>query len=171
MTTREKHIVDRDILLTATLIIVSDSISAAGKKWKKLDTSAKKGAEILGANGVTVRKTLVVADEIDQIRKAVKEETAEKTSLIITIGGTGIARRDVTIEAVQPLLEKELPGYGELFRLKTHEEVGTISIMTRAMAGVIDKTCVVCLPGSTNAVTLGTEIILEELLHIINLRR
>ncbi|MHA2294538.1 MAG: MogA/MoaB family molybdenum cofactor biosynthesis protein [Candidatus Hodarchaeales archaeon] len=171
MTTREKHILDRDIPLSATIIVVSDSLSAAGRNWKKLDTSAKKAAEILTDNGVTVSKTLVIADEIDQIQGSIRKEITEETSLIVTIGGTGIASRDVTIEAVLPLVEKKLPGYGELFRMKTFEEVGTVSIMTRALAGVTGKSCVACLPGSTNAVILGIKLIVKELLHIMNLRR
>ncbi len=172
MSTKEKHIVDRDIPLSASIVVVSDSLSAVGeKKWKKLDKSATKAEEILTTNGVTIKKSIVVADEIHQIRKVITKETATEVSLLITIGGTGISDRDVTIEAVRPLLEKELVGYGELFRIKTYKEVGTVSIMTRALAGVIGKTCTVCLPGSTNAVELGTKLILKELLHIINLLR
>ncbi|MHA2244981.1 MAG: MogA/MoaB family molybdenum cofactor biosynthesis protein [Candidatus Hodarchaeales archaeon] len=172
MSTKEKHIVDRDIPLSAIIVVVSDSLSAVGeKKWKKLDKSAKKAEEILTTNGVTIRKSIVVADEMHQIREVITKETTTEVSLLITIGGTGIAARDVTIETATPLLEKELVGYGELFRIKTYKELGTVSIMTRALAGVIGKTCIVCLPGSTNAVELGTKLILKELLHIINLRR
>jgi len=111
-----------------------------------------------------------VPDEIDQIQEIVTEYITREVSLIITIGGTGISSRDVTVEAIFPLLEKELPGFGELFRIKTYKEVGTLSIMTRALAGVVKKTCIVSLPGSTNAVELGTKLILQELLHIVNLR-
>ncbi|MFW9995268.1 MAG: molybdenum cofactor biosynthesis protein B [Candidatus Odinarchaeota archaeon] len=171
MSTREKHIIDRDIPLTGTIIVVSDSLSSAGKKWKKLDTSAKKAAEILIEHGVSVRNTLVVADEIKQIQDSLLKEITDEVSLVITIGGTGIASRDVTVEAIKPVLEKFLPGFGELFRLRTYEEVGTVSIVTRTLAGVTGKSCIVCLPGSTNAVALGVELILKELLHIINLRR
>jgi molybdenum cofactor biosynthesis protein B len=167
---REKHINDSGIPLSAVIIIVSDSLTAAGKKWKKLDTSAKKASEILQKNDVRVLNSVVVPDEIDQIQGKVTEYINQKVSLIITIGGTGISPRDVTVEAILPLLEKELPGFGELFRIKTYEEVGTLSIMTRALAGVVKKTCIVLLPGSTNAVDLGTKLIIHELLHIINLR-
>ncbi|MHA1214518.1 MAG: MogA/MoaB family molybdenum cofactor biosynthesis protein [Candidatus Hodarchaeales archaeon] len=171
-TPKDKHIKDSHIPLSASIIVVSDSLSAVGEnKWKKLDTSAKKAQEILEDKNVSIRKVVVVPDTIKEIQKEVKNGIKEERSLIVTIGGTGIATRDVTIEAIRSLLKKELPGFGELFRLKTYQEVGTVAIMTRALAGVIEKTCVVCLPGSTNAVVLGVNLIMEELLHIINLRR
>lgn len=171
MSTREKHIIDENIPLSASILVVSDSLSAIGGiKWRKMDKSAKKAEEILRRNGVIIKNISVVADAIDQIRKKLSMEIENEISLLLTIGGTGISPRDVTIEAVTPLLEKKLLGYGELFRNKTYEEIGTISIMTRALAGVTQKTCIVCLPGSTNAVELGINLILEELLHIINLR-
>ncbi|MFX0183935.1 MAG: molybdenum cofactor biosynthesis protein B [Candidatus Hodarchaeota archaeon] len=171
MSTREKHIIDKNIPLSASIIVVSDSLSAiGGKTWRKMDKSAKKAEEILRINGIIIKNISVIADEINQIKNKISKEIESEVSLLLTIGGTGISPRDVTIEAITPLLEKELSGFGELFRYKTYEEVGTVSIMTRALAGVTQKTCIVCLPGSINAVELGTNLILEELLHIINLR-
>ncbi len=172
MTTRDKHIRFEDIPLTASIIVVSDSLSAIGeKKWTKIDTSAKKAMEILEKHEVTVIESIVVPDEIEQIQGAINKSVKNEVSLILTIGGTGISPRDVTIEAVEPIVEKSLPGFGELFRVKTYQEVGTVSIMTRALAGVINKSCIVLLPGSTNAVELGTKLILQELLHVINLSK
>ncbi|MHA1973699.1 MAG: MogA/MoaB family molybdenum cofactor biosynthesis protein [Candidatus Hodarchaeales archaeon] len=172
VTTKQKHLKDLKIRLFASIIVVSDSLSAAGENnWKKLDTSAKKAQEILETKKVTIRNVTVVPDNVREIQKEVSNEIEQGVSLIVTIGGTGISVRDVTIEAVKPLLQKELLGFGELFRQKTFQEVGTVSIMTRALAGVTKETCVVCLPGSTNAVILGVNLIIEELLHIINLRR
>ncbi|MHA2225266.1 MAG: MogA/MoaB family molybdenum cofactor biosynthesis protein [Candidatus Hodarchaeales archaeon] len=172
MSTREKHIIDPDIPLIASIIVISDSLTAAGgKRWRKLDTSAKKAEEILSANKIPISNTFTVPDEKGVIQESISNEIEKQTSLVITIGGTGISSRDVTIEAIKPLLEKVLVGYGELFRNKTYEEVGTVSIMTRALAGVTRKSCIVCLPGSTNAVQLGINLILKELIHIMNLRR
>ncbi|MFX0174121.1 MAG: molybdenum cofactor biosynthesis protein B [Candidatus Hodarchaeota archaeon] len=171
MLTRDKHIIDEKIPLSASIIVVSDSLFAIGElKWREMDKSAKKAEEILKRNGVTIKSISVVADEINQIKSKISSGIESEVSLLLTIGGTGISPRDITIEAVTPLLEKELLGYGELFRTKTYEEVGTISFMTRALAGVTQKTCIVCLPGSANAVELGVNLILKELLHIINLR-
>ncbi|MHA2166754.1 MAG: MogA/MoaB family molybdenum cofactor biosynthesis protein [Candidatus Hodarchaeales archaeon] len=172
MTTRELHIKDKNIHLTASIIVISDSLSKVGeKKWQKLDTSGKKASELLLDQGIMIKKTVVVPDEIDSIQEIVNSEVNDQISLILTIGGTGISQRDITVEAIQPLLEKKLSGFGELFRSLTFKEVGTVSIMTRALAGVIKNSCVVSLPGSTNAVELGTNLIVKELLHIINLRR
>lgn len=82
---------------------------------------------------------------------------------VITAGGTGIGPSDVTVEAVHPLFEKALPGFGELFRRRYHESVGTDVIATRATAGIADGTPVFCLPGSAEAARLGTsEIVVEQ---------
>lgn len=82
---------------------------------------------------------------------------------VVTAGGTGVGSKDVTIEAVHPLFEKALPGFGELFRRRYHESVGTDVIATRATAGIADGTPVFCLPGSVEAARLGTaEIVAEQ---------
>ncbi len=88
--------------------------------------------------------------------------------VIITTGGTGASHRDVTIETVTTMLEKKLDGFGELFRYLTYQEIGTTSVMSRAMAGVIQGKVVISLPGSLNAVTLAIEkIILPEVGHMV----
>jgi molybdenum cofactor biosynthesis protein B len=171
MSTKQKHISDSELALSAQIIVISDSLSTAGsKRWRKLDTSAKKAETILKEQNIILSTPIVVPDDVEQIQRSVSQALESEISLILTIGGTGIARRDVTTEAIRPLIEKELIGFGELFRQKTYQEVGTVSIMTRTLAGVAHSSCIVCLPGSPNAVILGVELILEELLHIINLR-
>ncbi|WP_276279334.1 MogA/MoaB family molybdenum cofactor biosynthesis protein [Halorussus caseinilyticus] len=90
--------------------------------------------------------------------------------VVVTTGGTGVTPDDVTIEAVEPLFDKELPGFGELFRLLSHDEIGTRVVGTRATAGVVDGVVVFCLPGSENAARLGVEqIIVEEAGHLAGL--
>ena len=87
----------------------------------------------------------------------------------IFCGGTGLTPSDVTIEAVTPLLKKTIPGFGELFRLKSYEEIGTPSLLSRAMAGVIRDRVVFCIPGSPNAAKVAVgELIVPELGHIIS---
>jgi molybdenum cofactor biosynthesis protein B len=87
---------------------------------------------------------------------------------IISTGGTGITPADVTIEAVRPIIEKELPGFGELFRHLTYQEIGSAAVMSRAMAGVALGKAVFCLPGSPHAVKLCLErFILPETAHIV----
>ncbi|PSQ50853.1 molybdenum cofactor biosynthesis protein B [Halobacteriales archaeon SW_6_65_15] len=94
----------------------------------------------------------------------------DDVDVVITTGGTGVTPDDVTIEAARAMFDKELPGFGELFRLLSHDEIGTKVVGTRATAGVVDGVVVFCLPGSENAARLGVEqIIVEEAGHLAGL--
>lgn len=106
----------------------------------------------------------LLPDGIEEIREAVLRGKADA---IIICGGTGLARLDVTLEAVEPLFQKCIPGFGEIFRLRSLDEVGTRAILTRASAGIVGGRPVFCLPGSPNAARLGMDLILAELEHII----
>ena len=91
---------------------------------------------------------------------------------IILNGGTGIAPRDSTFEAIQGLLEKEISGFGELFRMLSYQDIGSAAMMTRATAGVANGKVVISLPGSTGAVELGmTKLVIPELGHMLFLLR
>ncbi|MHA1668338.1 MAG: MogA/MoaB family molybdenum cofactor biosynthesis protein [Candidatus Heimdallarchaeaceae archaeon] len=170
-TTKHKHIIDPDIEIKTRLIVVSDSLSSLSPQERKnRDKSSFIAKGLLEEKKHIHIETLYVPDEEEEIQDQLKYSLEQNFNLAIFIGGTGIGRRDVTIEAVKPALEKELQGFGELFRYLTYKEVGTVSIMTRALAGVIGKSVVVCLPGSPNAVKLGINLILQELIHILNLR-
>jgi len=94
---------------------------------------------------------------------------SEDVDAIIVCGGTGVSLTDVTIETVRPMLIKTLPGFGELFRKLSYDEIGSAAIMTRALAGVTDQgKAVFCIPGSPQAVKLGmTKLILPEASHIL----
>jgi molybdenum cofactor biosynthesis protein B len=169
---RDIHVEDKNIHLEAVIIVVSDSLSVFdANQWREHDKSAKEAENILKASNVKILDTLIVPDVITEIEATVRQVLGYNPHLVALIGGTGISPRDVTIEAIQPIFQKEMPGFGELFRYKTYQELGTISIMTRASAGVVNESLIVCLPGSKNAVSLGISLILEELLHVINLRR
>lgn len=106
----------------------------------------------------------LLPDGIEPIRKAVKSSSSDA---IVICGGTGLTHLDLTLEAVEPLFEKEIPGFGEIFRLKSLDEVGTRAILTRASAGVYRDKPIFCLPGSPNAARLGMELILAEIEHIL----
>ncbi|QSG04162.1 MogA/MoaB family molybdenum cofactor biosynthesis protein [Natranaeroarchaeum sulfidigenes] len=94
----------------------------------------------------------------------------EDVDTVVTTGGTGVTPDDVTIEAVSALFGKELPGFGELFRMLSYDEIGTKIVGTRATAGIVEETPVFCLPGSENAARLGAEaIIVEEAGHLTGL--
>lgn len=109
----------------------------------------------------------LVPDDIDLIRDALKKCLYSDAEVIIINGGTGLAPADVTIEAVAPFFEKEMPGFGELFRQKSIEQIGNAAMLTRAVAGVARRKAVFCLPGSPNAVKLALELVLPEMGHIL----
>lgn len=109
----------------------------------------------------------LIPDNLESIRQSVKKAIYSDADIIISSGGTGISPSDITIEAVTPLFEKEMPGFGELFRYKSLEQIGNSVMLTRAVAGVAHGKIVFCLPGSPNAVKLALELIMPEMGHII----
>lgn len=143
-------------------------ITISDTRTKENDESGKIIIELLEKAGHTISAYEVIRDDAETIEKTVMELAGGDTDVIITTGGTGISRRDNTPEAVIPLLEKQLPGFGELFRHVSYKEVGTKSLLSRAFAGSIGEKLVFCLPGSRNAVRTGLEkVILPELGHIL----
>ena len=110
----------------------------------------------------------IAPDKANEIKKAVQGFIADKKiDAVITTGGTGIARRDVTIETLSPLFEKELPGFGEILRRIGYERIGAAALLTLATAGLIERKLVFCLPGAPNAAKVAMKLILPELGHII----
>jgi molybdenum cofactor biosynthesis protein B len=149
--------------LNLGVLTSSDSRSAA------TDTSGDLIAELLAKAGHRVGYRAVVPDDLEALRAAVKEHLAELDGVIIT-GGTGIGPRDVTIEALRPLLDKELDGFGELFRMLSFQEIGSAAMMSRAIAGISNRRLVVALPGSPAACRLAMErLLIPELGHIAGL--
>lgn len=112
----------------------------------------------------------IVKDDISQIQAQVSSWLQEGVEVIITTGGTGIAQRDCTIEAIRPLLEKEIEGFGELFRYLSYvEDVGSRALLSRAIGGTVGHQLIFCFPGSTGAVTLGMKkLIMPELNHLVH---
>ncbi|WP_435319322.1 molybdenum cofactor synthesis domain-containing protein [Haloarchaeobius sp. TZWSO28] len=118
---------------------------------------------------VVVRE--LVPDEFDKVQGTVSRLTERRdVDAVVTTGGTGVTPDDVTVEAARQLFEKELPGFGELFRRFSYDDIGTTVIATRATAGISNGCPVFCLPGSRPAVELGVEeIILPEVPHLAGL--
>ncbi|MEM2975866.1 MAG: molybdenum cofactor biosynthesis protein B [Candidatus Bathyarchaeia archaeon] len=118
-------------------------------------------------HGVVSRK--IVSDDMQMIREETEKLlNTSGVDAIILCGGTGITSRDVTIETVVRLLEKELPGFGEIFRRLSYDEIGSAAILTRALAGVAKGKVIYCIPGSPHAVRLCVEkLILPETGHIV----
>ena len=112
----------------------------------------------------------LVPDEYDEVQGTVDAlASREDVDCIVTTGGTGVTPDDVTIEAVRPLFAKELPGFGELFRARSREDIGTRVVATRATGGIADGVAVFCLPGSEDAARLGAEIVVAEAAHLVGL--
>ncbi len=147
--------------LKFSVITVSDT------KGPDEDESGKIIIKELTSRGHTLVKYTICKDNVEEIRKAL-EEALRDSEFVVINGGTGISRRDVTVEAVRPLLEREIPGFGELFRWLSYEEIGPDAILSRAFAGIIRGRPVFCLPGSKNAVSLAVrEIISKVISHVI----
>ncbi len=131
------------------------------------DISGRVIIDLLKSAGHNLQSYALISDEAESIIARLRA-LLSNTDVIITTGGTGLAPRDVTIEAVQQMLQKEIPGFGELFRSISYEKIGSSAMLTRATSGIIGNTAIFCLPGSPNAVTLAMEaLILPELGHIL----
>jgi molybdenum cofactor biosynthesis protein B len=106
---------------------------------------------------------------MDTIRLAVQDWVSRSQSAILVTGGTGLGVRDITPEAIEPLYTRLLPGYGELFRMLSYEQVGAAAMLSRASGGVIENTVVLTMPGSPKAVDLAMQkLILPELGHLVS---
>jgi len=168
--TSKKHKEKAPKALGFAVITISTSRyrdSEAGKSV--VDESGDLIAKKLQGQGHNVVSRYLIPDDKTWIENALSEQLKyPSVDAVITCGGTGITPSDVTIEAVEPLFEKELPGFGELFRFLTYEDIGSAAVMSRAVAGVVKGKAVFCLPGSPHAVELCLEkLILTEAGHII----
>ncbi|SFK81971.1 molybdenum cofactor biosynthesis protein B [Halogranum rubrum] len=130
---------------------------------------AIEGAIEASGGDVTVRS--LIDDDYDGVQAEVHNLVGrDDVDALVTTGGTGVTLDDVTVEAIDPLFGKKLPGFGELFRRLSFDEIGTRVVGTRATAGVASGVPVFCLPGSENAARLGAEeIIVEEAGHLVGL--
>ena len=133
------------------------------------DTSGKRIAELLDADGHRVDGAWLVPDDPRQLAPLLDELIAKPTvDVILTNGGTGISRRDNTIAVVESKLSLPLPGFGELFRMLSWEQIGSGAMLSRAAGGVANGTLLFAMPGSTKAVELAMQkLILPELRHLL----
>lgn len=152
----------RSIDISASVITVSTT------RTQDNDTSGAAIKKILQENNIPVIHYSIVPDRIEEIRSSLFIAMKESNCVILN-GGTGLTFDDCTIEAVSPLLEKRIDGFGEFFRMKSREQIGMAAMLSRAMAGVSGGKAVFCIPGSTPAVTLAmTELIIPQISHILS---
>lgn len=145
-------------------------ITVSDTRNKETDKSGQLMMALLEQAGHKVNAYEIVKDESYAIEQSVRAGyEQEDVEIILTNGGTGIALRDVTIETVKRLFDKEIDGFGELFRMLSYtEDIGSSAIMSRAIAGVIQHKAVFCTPGSSGAVKLAmNKLILPEISHVV----
>ncbi|MBI5510062.1 MAG: MogA/MoaB family molybdenum cofactor biosynthesis protein [Deltaproteobacteria bacterium] len=141
------------------VVTVSDS------RTLETDVGGAAVAAGLERHGHRVLARRLVKDEVAAIRAAVLAGIEdERVDAVVLTGGTGISPRDVTPEALQPMLDRHLPGFGELFRQLSFAAAGPVALLSRALAGVVGTTLVFALPGSPSACSLGTEQLIAPVL-------
>jgi molybdopterin adenylyltransferase len=146
-------------------------ITVSDTRNKDTDKSGKLMITMLEGVGHIISDYVIVKDEADSIRSEVLNGcNSPEVDVVLTNGGTGIAKRDVTIETVQSIYEKEISGFGELFRMLSYQEdIGSSAILSRASAGVVKNKAVFATPGSTGAVKLAmAKLILPEIGHVVS---
>ena len=146
--------------LNISIIIVSDTRTAG------TDKSGKLLKKLIGESGHRVIEKIIIPDDIYAIRSSVSNYiTNKEIDVVITSGGTGITGRDGTPEAIKVLLDKEIEGFGELFRSISFDKIKTSSLQTRALAGVANSTFIFVLPGSADACSTAWNDIIQHQLN------
>jgi molybdenum cofactor biosynthesis protein B len=163
----EQHRADAPAALGFAVITVSDTRDGA------TDRGGAFLVECLEAAGHQVARREIVKDDGPAIADAVRAAVADgEVDLVLTTGGTGISERDVTYDTLRELLDSEIPGFGELFRWLSQREIGSATILSRAIGGLLGRKVVLALPGSPKALRLAMEeIVLPEAGHLVGQAR
>ncbi|MCZ6458331.1 MAG: molybdenum cofactor biosynthesis protein B [Gammaproteobacteria bacterium] len=147
--------------LNCSILTISDS------RTLKEDTSGALLAELIAQDGHRLAERTLVPDSIYEVRATVSRWIADaEINVVVTTGGTGFTGRDSTPEALLPLFDKTILGFGELFRQISFDEIGASTIQSRAVAGIANATLIFALPGSSNAVRTGWDKILHHQLDV-----
>jgi molybdenum cofactor biosynthesis protein B len=149
------------------VITLSDSKYKDYLQSKQTDVSGKMITDAVENKHELVSYSIIPDESKLLLSQVIDIIENKKADVIITTGGTGIGSRDITIETFKAIFEKELTGFGEIFRYETYKELGTGALLSRATAGVYKKTLIISIPGSPNAVKLGLKLILPELKHLV----
>jgi molybdenum cofactor biosynthesis protein B len=160
----QEHVRDaQQIVARCAVITLSDT------RTEETDKSGKAIRELLEAQGHSVALCRIIRDEPAQLHELLTETLARHDlDAVLTNGGTGVSRRDTTIEVVETHLDQTLPGFGELFRMLSFQQIGSGAMLSRAVGGVARGKLLFAMPGSTGAVELAmTKLILPELRHLV----
>ena len=144
-------------------------ITVSDTRTERDDLSGKAITDLLEKAGHNSLRRIIVKDDVQEIQRALRELIEDDAvQAVVMNGGTGVAKRDVTLEAVSHFEEKAIPGFGELFRALSYEEIGSAAMMSRAAAFVSEQKVVFCLPGSEKAVRIAVaNLIAPELGHLV----
>ena len=158
-----KHRESAPETVRVAILTISDT------RTPETDTGGDIAEELLKDAGQAVVERRIVRDEVAGIRNNLVDLLARSdVDAVVTTGGTGISARDTTYEVVERMIEKQLDGFGEIFRMLSYEEIGAAAIMSRALAGSVGSKFVASLPGSRNAVRLAVQkLLVPELAHIV----
>lgn len=153
----------KNITIKCAVVTVSDT------RTPETDKSGNIIKDLLISADHLIADYQIIKDEPEQIQTYIENiSKIQNIDAIILNGGTGIAPRDTTYDAIANLLEKTLPGFGEIFRFLSYQEIGSRAIASRAVAGTYKNKLIFSLPGSSNAVSLGMEkLILPEIVHLV----
>lgn len=144
-------------------------VTVSSSRTLETDGSGDAIVETIESGGYSVGRRELVGDQQDAITATVEAmiEMDEIDAVVVT-GGTGLSPTDVTVEAVKPLFDQSIPGFGELFRYLSYEDIGPRALLSRAFAGSRDGVPVFCLPGSEQAATFGTEqLVVPTIAHVL----
>jgi molybdenum cofactor biosynthesis protein B len=149
--------------------VIVHVLTVSDTRTLETDSSGRVIADRLQDAGHVVHGRTILKDEPEDVRARVAElAAAGEVDAVITTGGTGITARDGTFEAIDGLLTKRLPGFGEIFRMISYQQIGAAAMLSRATAGLVDRLVVIVLPGSQNAVSLAMdELVVPELGHLV----
>ena len=144
-------------------------ITVSDTRTLQTDTGGQAVVDLLEGGGHEVLDRQIIPDEPEQMRRLLAEyRERDDVDVVLMTGGTGLGSRDQTFETVSRLIGKPLPGYGELFRMLSFEEIGAAAMLSRATGGLVGKTVLLTMPGSRAAVRLAMErLILPELGHLV----
>lgn len=144
-------------------------LSVSDTRTDDTDTAGRAICELLKSHGHVVAGKAIEKDEPVRVAELVRQQAViGDVDAIITTGGTGLTSRDSTFEAIDTLLTKRIPGFGELFRMLSYHDIGSAAMMSRACAGTIGRIVVISLPGSEKAVRLAMDkLVIPELAHLV----
>ena len=135
------------------------------------DESGDVAEKIIEAGGHTIQTRRLISDDARMLKTALREFMKSNSDVLVYVGGTGLSKRDITIETVRPYFEKEINGFGELLRSESFARVGAAAMLSRATAGVAKGRLILCLPGSPDAVETALAVFISEFPHAVHIAK